>query len=62
MKEFKEFRSSGVQEFRSSGVQEFRSSGVQGGELARIASKKLGEEQDSPTAPALPRAVATGGP
>jgi hypothetical protein len=30
-KEFKEFRSSGVQEFRSSGVQEFRSSGVQGG-------------------------------
>jgi hypothetical protein len=29
-KEFKEFRSSGVQEFRSSGVQEFRSSGVQG--------------------------------
>jgi hypothetical protein len=28
-KEFKEFRSSGVQEFRSSGVQEFRSSGVQ---------------------------------
>jgi hypothetical protein len=26
MKEFKEFRSSGVQEFRSSGVQEFRSS------------------------------------
>jgi hypothetical protein len=29
MKEFKEFRSSGVQEFRSSGVQEFRSSGVQ---------------------------------
>jgi hypothetical protein len=29
LKEFKEFRSSGVQEFRSSGVQEFRSSGVQ---------------------------------
>ncbi len=28
-KEYKEFRSSGVQEFRSSGVQEFRSSGVQ---------------------------------
>jgi hypothetical protein len=28
-REFKEFRSSGVQEFRSSGVQEFRSSGVQ---------------------------------
>jgi hypothetical protein len=27
-KEFKEFRSSGVQEFRSSGVQEFRSSGL----------------------------------
>jgi hypothetical protein len=26
LKEFKEFRSSGVQEFRSSGVQEFRSS------------------------------------
>jgi hypothetical protein len=29
-KEYKEFRSSGVQEFRSSGVQEFRSSGVGG--------------------------------
>jgi hypothetical protein len=29
LKEFEEFRSSGVQEFRSSGVQEFRSSGVQ---------------------------------
>jgi hypothetical protein len=26
-REFREFRSSGVQEFRSSGVQEFRSSG-----------------------------------
>jgi len=28
-KEYKEFRSSGVQEFRSSGVQEFRRQGVQ---------------------------------
>jgi hypothetical protein len=34
-KEFREFRSSGVQEFRSSGVQEFRSSGVQEFRLGR---------------------------
>ena len=35
-KEYKEFRSSGVQEFRSSGVQEFRSSGVADGKQNEV--------------------------
>jgi len=46
-REFKEFRSSGVQEFRSSGVQEFRSSGVQEFRVGWIA--ELREKTPSAT-------------
>jgi hypothetical protein len=60
MKEFKEFRSSGVQEFRSSGVQEFRSSGVQefsvGSRLALQVKTRRGTVYPNCAGPASGRA------